>query len=176
MKPVISKEYLELNKQLHAERDDYGSGSNNSAAAVLKICRLNGYKVVLDFGCGKGTLKPAMAELARDIRVLEFDPSIPGKDRLPTKQPDFIVALDVMEHIEPDYLDSVLANMRDLKPKSVMLMIATKPAQKTLPDGRNAHLIVEPGTWWAVKLEPYFRAITAREDAEHYLFVGTPIL
>jgi hypothetical protein len=30
------------------------------------------------------------------------------------------------------------------------------------------------GSWWALKLAPYFRTLTAREDAEHFLFIGAP--
>jgi hypothetical protein len=34
-----------------------------------------------------------------------------------------------------------------------LFVIATPPAEKILPDGRNAHLIQEPITWWMPKLE-----------------------
>jgi hypothetical protein len=30
------------------------------------------------------------------------------------------------------------------------------PAGKTLPDGRNAHLIQKPSSWWLPKLSAHF--------------------
>ncbi len=171
---LISPEYAELNRQLHDDKPNYGAHASDSAESVLKICRLNGFKIVLDYGCGKGTLKPAMAALAPDISILEFDPAIPEKENLPVDPVDFVVALDVMEHIEPDYLDDVLSTIAALRPKAVMLMIANQPAKKTLPDGRNAHLIVEPGSWWLQRLDKYFLTITTREDGDHFLFIGQP--
>ena len=176
MKRTISPEYAKLNQQLHDERFDYGAKAAPYAQTIVNICKQNSFKVVLDFGCGKGTLKPAVNALDKSIRVLEYDPAVPGKDNLPTKTPDLIVALDVMEHIEPDYLDDVLATLRDLKPQMVLLLIALEPAQKTLPDGRNAHLIIETPAWWKARLAPYFTALPGRESKEHLLFAGTPIL
>ena len=40
--------------------------------------------------------------------------------------------------------------------KKGLLVISTVKAFKILEDGRNAHLIVEPLSWWANKLEPHF--------------------
>ena len=37
--------------------------------------------------------------------------------------------------------------------KNAFLIIATSPAKKFLPDGRNAHLIVETPGWWKDKIE-----------------------
>lgn len=173
-KPLISPEYVALNKQLHAERADYGAAAIG-VEVVAKIAALNGYKTVLDYGCGKGALAAGLKKIAPGLTILEFDPAIEGKDNLPDGPVDFIASLDVIEHVEPEYLDAVLETMCALRPKSVLLVIATIPAQKTLPDGRNAHLNVHDGAWWAERLANYFFALTAREDADHYLFVGKPL-
>jgi hypothetical protein len=37
--------------------------------------------------------------------------------------------------------------------KNAFLIIATSPAKKFLPDGRNAHLIVETPGWWKERIE-----------------------
>jgi 2-polyprenyl-3-methyl-5-hydroxy-6-metoxy-1,4-benzoquinol methylase len=131
-------------------------------------------KTILDYGCGKGTLKPAMAKIAPELTVLEYDPAIEGKDALPTEPVDFVACLDVMEHIELEYLEGVLSTIRGLNPKRILMVIATRPAIKTLPDGRNAHLIVQPAAWWLNRLEPYFTAIGRHESSERLVFVGTP--
>lgn len=79
-----------------------------------------------------------------------------------------------MEHIEPDYLAGALATMRDLAPKGVVLKIALIPATKNLPDGRNAHLIVQPKDWWQQQLAPFFDTVSTQDIPSHFIFMGTP--
>ena len=80
MAPYISPEYAALNRQLHDERADYGVKAAKDAPQIVALARQNNLKVILDYGCGKGTLKPALAALAPDLTVLEYDPAIPGKE------------------------------------------------------------------------------------------------
>ena len=175
-KPVILPEYAALNKQLHAESANYGANASARAVNVVEISRMNKFNIILDYGCGKGTLRPAVKKIAPDLKVLEFDPAIKGKDTIPSRRPDLVVVLDVMEHIEPDYLDSVLSTIRNLTPQAVLMTIATEAAQKTLPDGRNAHLIVQPTEWWLERLQTYFKPLKAQPlEDHHFLFFGTPL-
>jgi len=64
-----------------------------------------------------------------------------------------LISTDVLEHIEPFFLDDVLKDIHNLFQKNAFLIIATSPAKKFLPDGRNAHLIVETPGWWKEKIE-----------------------
>ena len=64
-----------------------------------------------------------------------------------------LISTDVLEHIEPVFLDSVLKDIHETFQKNAFLIIATSPAKKFLPDGRNAHLIVETPGWWKDKIE-----------------------
>lgn len=63
-----------------------------------------------------------------------------------------MACIDVLEHIEPDCLDAVLDDMRRCTLNGIFLTIHCFPAGKTLPDGRNAHLIQQPTHWWLPKL------------------------
>jgi hypothetical protein len=84
--------------------------------------------------------------------VFEYDPGIPGKDHLP-KPADLVVCTDVLEHIEPELLDGVLRHLYLLAGRGAYLVIATRLARELLPDGRNAHLIVQEPPWWLAKLK-----------------------
>jgi hypothetical protein len=53
-----------------------------------------------------------------------------------------------MEHVEPEYLDSVIDDLKRIIINTGFFSIATIPARKTLMDGRNAHLIIKPVNWW----------------------------
>lgn len=175
MRSLISAEYAELNRQLHTDRADYGAHGGAAAAQVVKLCQQNQFRTVLDFGCGKGMLKPEVKRLDPKIKVYEFDPAIPGKDTLPTPgRMDLIVALDVMEHVEADYVVPVFEALKALRPQAVFLAISTAPAKKALPDGRNAHLSVHSGTWWEAELLRYFAKVHSQETTGSYMFVGTP--
>lgn len=174
-KPVISDSYKALNKQLHTEKAEYGADAQKDAAGVVNFARKTGARVILDFGCGKGSLKPAIAAIAPELTVLEFDPAIEGKDTLPTQPVDLIAAMDVMEHIEPEFLTAVLESMCDLKPRLVIMKIALTPAQKTLPDGRNAHILLKPSAWWRETLDRHFQVRNCQELAMHFMYIGVPL-
>lgn len=174
MKSVISPEYAALNRRLHAEAGGYGAQGGQDAKIVVDNCRQNGYRTVLDYGCGKGTLKVAVETMAPELKVLEFDPAVEGKTELPTEPIDFLAALDVMEHVEPDYLDAVLDTFRDLRPKIVLLKISLTPSKRSLPDGRNAHILVRPAKWWMKRLEKRFAKVASQTFPLHLIFFGTP--
>jgi hypothetical protein len=62
----------------------------------------------------------------------------------------------VLEHIEPECLDTVLDHIAKLTEKLAILVIATGPSKKLMADGRSAHLIVENADWWRTRLLKYF--------------------
>lgn len=144
---LVSPDYqktLKLNHAVHPGWGRYGRDSVNDVAAYADDL---GATTILDFGCGTGTLAPALC--GRDVR--EYDPGIDGKDALP-EEADLVVATDVLEHIEPDRLDATLAFIRRLARRGAFFVIATTLAKEVLPDGRNAHLVVRPTQWWRERL------------------------
>jgi hypothetical protein len=108
---------------------------------------------VLDFGCGKGALIASVRELNPGIVSEGYDPGNPEFARLPDRTFDAIVSTDALEHIEPAYLDETLRMISSKMDRCGFFRIACYPAKKKLPDGRNAHLIVELPEWWRAKVE-----------------------
>jgi hypothetical protein len=162
---MISETYRALNAQMHRDKPLYGTSGSVHAETVADLARRYDIGSILDYGCGKGTLKHALPEDLAPL-VREYDPAIPGKDGWPAAA-DLVVCGDVMEHVEPDCLQAVIGHLYGLTRTLFYAEIATCPAVKTLPDGRNAHLIVEPMEWWMKKLQPPFRAAVtnAREKS-----------
>lgn len=149
---LISDYMRKLNLELH-DRADYGGGGYRHAARIDDLARRINAKSILDYGAGKGTLKTALVKLKWPPKAVhEYDPAIPGKDRLPDKRWDLVVCTDVMEHIEPDCLDDVLASIARVTKQVGYFAIANRPASKQLGNGQNTHLIVEDGMWWFDKL------------------------
>lgn len=106
-----------------------------------------GAEEILDYGCGKALLSQAISR----PRVINYDPAI-GRWAGEPDPADLVVCIDVLEHVEPDCLGAVLRDLRRVTKKVGFFTVATKPARKTLADGRNAHLIVEDYKWWLPQL------------------------
>lgn len=155
MDNLISQGYRELNKKLHEDRLDYGTSGKKYAEDVLGLV-LDGDSI-LDYGCGKQTLAEALP-----MAITGYDPCIPGLEKTPEPH-DLVVCTDVMEHIEPDLLDNVLDDLQRVTKKTLYCLVATRPAVKTLADGRNAHLIVEPMEWWLPKFKARFKVVSTSE-------------
>jgi hypothetical protein len=150
---LISESYRAMNADLHASSPKYGTSGHRWAPVVMQLAAQFKAYTVLDYGCGKSTLLKALPPLAeRPIRFEQYDPCIPGLDE-PPEPADLVVCTDVLEHIEPDCLEAVLDDLHRVTLKAVFLEIACRPAKKTLPDGRNAHLTQEPPDWWLPKLD-----------------------
>ncbi len=150
---VISPAYCALQKELHARPKGYGGKGDKWAPAVAALITRFGATSILDFGSGEGSLARALRLLPIGfVRIDEYDPAVPGYDRWPGFA-DLVICTDVLEHIEPEKLDTVLQLLQTLARKAIFLVIATRPSNKTMADGRNAHLIVESAAWWTAKLE-----------------------
>jgi Methyltransferase domain len=145
---LITAGYAREQKRLHAD-PSYGSGSHRHAYLVTGIAKIEGCDTILDYGAGKGTMGNVLRSVGLD--VAEYDPGYPGKEARP--QPaDLVTCLDVLEHIEPECLASVLDDLAKLTKKRLLVDIACKFTKfRWLSDGRNSHLIVNEPEWWQGK-------------------------
>jgi uncharacterized Rossmann fold enzyme len=168
---TITEDYALLNREMHEIRDDYGVGGWRHAQKVLDLLEELECATVLDWGCGKGALKQA---LGNPDWVSEYDPAIPGKEQRPAMA-DLLVCTDVLEHIEPDLIDNVLTEIVRLSAKAAFLVIATRPARKTLPDGTNTHKIIESAEWWQAKLAEKFFILSVEAGNGHVVALVTPV-
>lgn len=161
-------EYAAIQTQFHAARPDYGVSGQRYADNVLQISQRLGTRDILDYGCGKATLQKSIP-----FPIQNYDPFVPEFSKRPVPA-DLVVCTDVMEHIEPEFVESVLQDIRDLARQAVFFQIATRPASKFLPDGRNAHLIQENGNFWLKQLMPFFDIRQFHDQGGGVIVVGTP--
>lgn len=174
MRLLISPEYLAANVELHS-RGGYGISGGKWARDVFRAAKEIEARSVLDYGCGRGTLFQTLrAGGAGDqvgFEMREYDPAIPGKDARP-EPADLVVCGDVLEHIEPECLYAVMSDLRDLAKRAVFLVVATVPAKKVLADSRNAHLIVEPTSWWLPKIMDRWRVKAFQDFGDQFVCIG----
>ena len=161
---LISDAYRAANARLHETLPYYGSYGGRHAEQVRALMSRRECRTVLDYGAGKGTLALAMP----DVPVTNYDPVTFPDEPEPA---DFVACLDVLEHIEPECFKAVFWHFRSKLLKAGFLTIATRPAQKVLPDGRNAHLLVKPAEWWLPKFEKRFSLVEVLSDSSGELAI-----
>ena len=153
---MYSQIYLTQLKKLHAAKDrprGFG-GKVKDLGAFHTYMKQWDPKTVLDYGCGKGAILSKLQEQYPNTSWIGYDPAVKMFDiNLKNKTFDCVFSNDVLEHIEPEYLQDVLDHIWQLSTKYIWLCIDTLPARKKLADGRNAHLILENKEWWQEKLQ-----------------------
>ncbi len=116
---LASKHYRKQLQEMHKEIK-WGRDGWLSAGEVFLFKQELGAESILDYCSGRVTL----AQAKSTIRVYEYDPGIKGKDALP-KPCHLIVCTDVLEHVEPDAIDSVLSHVHKLATKGIYLVVST---------------------------------------------------
>jgi len=151
---TISAAYKAEQQRMHRDLPNYGVASVEFAPQVSKLINQLGIQQILDYGAGKGRLAQNL-QLDHAATVTLYDPGIPGIDEAPEPH-EMVCCIDVLEHIEPEFLDSVLDDLQRVVNRVGFFTIHTGPAAKILSDGRNAHLIQKGPDWWLPKLMERF--------------------
>jgi uncharacterized Rossmann fold enzyme len=177
----FTPEYAKLNAQMHVEKPNYGVSGHQHAQRVFMGSAQLGAKFgscdVLDYGCGKETLRQEVERaflVHPDIRILAYDPGRPGFDAEP-EPADMVVCTDVMEHVEPECVDAVLKHIHSLTRHIAIIDVDVEPANKHLPDGRNAHICLRERDWWESFIKKYFVIIEKQTMDRSLLVVAQPI-
>lgn len=169
---MISEDYKAEQQRLHKANPNYGVMSVHYAPMVTKLINQLGITELLDYGAGKGRLAGAIKP-DHEVKVRLYDPGIAELDKAPDSA-QFVTCIDVLEHIEPDYLDAVLDDLQRVTEFFGFFTIHTGPAVKTLSDGRNAHLTQEPSAWWLPKIQQRFDLLNFQIQPNGFYVVVRP--
>lgn len=153
---TISEAYQAQQKSLH-QNEKYGVASVGFAPLIIDIMARTKFRSISDYGAGKCRLKQELSKQIANFDYFPFDPAFPeyGKPH----PAELVVCIDVLEHIEPAYLDTVIGELASMTQCIGFFSIHTGPAKKLLSDGRNAHLIQQPASWWLERLLSSFDVI-----------------
>lgn len=162
---LITEEYKKMNAEKH-KQGSFGIYGIDWANTIMDLCKQNLTQDVLDYGCGQSMLAKTLP-----FKIQQYDPAIPVYSKMPVPA-DVVICTDVLEHIEPECIDSVLQHLRSLTKKMVLLEVSTVPAMKTLPDGSNCHRIIQPYNWWLEKLLPIYRMLIFNHMTTGFMFIG----
>lgn len=125
---------------------------------------------LLDYGCGSQVNLAKHLKVKAKLTYQAYDPGVPRFSKAPLPA-QMVACIDVLEHIEPDFLDSVLNDLHRLTQGVLFSTVDTAPAVKTLSDGRNAHLIQEPLSWWLPKFWERWELQTVQATSPHSFLV-----
>ena len=171
---LITPEYAALNAELHRTTPEYGSKGYKSAKVLDRLqARFSG-KTILDYGSGKGGLKYHLSIRAHDkpiYTVFEYEPALGIDER---QQCDFVTCRAVLEHVEPECLDAVLQDIHRLTLMAAYFSVGTRKSGEYLPDGRNAHQIIESPKWWETTIRRYFLPFETSTKGRKFDLLVTP--
>lgn len=125
---------------------------------------------LLDYGCASGCNLAKNLKVKHKVTYQAYDPGVPRFSKPPVPA-EMVACIDVLEHIEPEFLDNVLDDIHRLAQAVVFLSVTTCAAFKTLSDGRNAHLTQQPMSWWMPKFFERWDIQTMQGISEHSFFV-----
>lgn len=127
---------------------------------------------LLDYGCGSQVNLAKHLKVKSKLTYQAYDPGVPRFSKAPLPA-QMVACIDVLEHIEPDFLESVLNDLERLTEGVLFATVDMAPAVKTLSDGRNAHLIQQPMPWWLPKFWERWDLQTVQVTSEHsFMVVG----
>lgn len=161
-------DYAALYRPLHeASGGKYFGGKVRGLEAVIALVARTKPRTMLDYGSGKARqyLVRRVHERWGGLLPHCYDVGVPEFAERPIGTFDGILCGDVMEHIAPEDVDEVLADIfgfASRRPASdesfVYFHISCVPStHKHLPDGRNVHLTVESPAFWDEKLARFKR-------------------
>lgn len=180
---LISEPYRRQQQTLH-ETTEYGTASLQYAPLVAQIIDRLSIDHLLDYGSGArcnlakalfgagSACRPKLEHIepGRKFRYQAYDAGVPQLSDAPISA-QLVACIDVLEHVEPECLDSVLDHLVSLTEAAVFLTVHTGPAAKTLPDGRNAHINQQPMSYWLPKLWERFEIQTVQVTGAHQFYV-----
>src|SRR5690349_21809529 len=144
---LISAEYQSQQEHLH-RTTEYGTMAQHYGPLVSQIIEKLEVTHLLDYGCGSRMGLTKTLKVAHKLTYQGYDPGSGLEELMTAPIPaQMVCCIDVLEHVEPPFLENVLDHLADLTEVVAFITIHTGPAVKVLPDGRNAHLTQEPIEW-----------------------------
>lgn len=150
---LISERYRELNREAH-EDPHYGHAARYHGSLVQAVIRATRAGSLLDYGAGKQLLRDYIT--VSDYRA--YDPAVLAIS-IPPEPADVVYCGDVMEHVEPEYSDAVLADVVRLARKAAIFVICLEVGSRILSDGIPAHRNVRGRKYWRRRIEAFGRTV-----------------
>jgi hypothetical protein len=159
----LKRNYAKLYREHHATYEKHFSGKVSQAQIreIRKLVEWSKPDRLLDYGSGKGYqyLEKRIHDQWGGLLPYCYDPGVLQIGNKPDGTFGGVICTDVMEHIDPDDVDMILADifgsLHQTGPVFAYFHISTRLAGKVFDNGENVHLTVQPSSWWDVKLNRF---------------------
>ena len=164
-------EYEALQRELHSHGGYGVSGAQYMPTifhAISQLAKRHGAVSVLDYGSSNGDTMKAVRDhfwIPPSVDDACYDPFVEGLSDEP-EPADLVICTDVLEHVEPQCTKAVLDHIASLTQRIVFFSISLTKANKTLADGRNAHINLRDSEYWLKQIKRRFITSEARESAD----------
>lgn len=178
----FTEEYAKLQQELHAAGHYGVTGQMYMPTifhAISQLAKLHGAVSVLDYGSAQGSTMKVVRDhfwFPPDVEDHCYDPFVPGSDKEP-EPADLVICTDVMEHVEPQCTKAVLDHIASLTKRIAFFSISMRMANKSLSDGRNAHVNIRDTEFWLREMRRRFIMSEAKvsADGDTLLVIGQAI-
>src|SRR6056300_408666 len=102
---MISENYKAQLAWMH-QRKMFAGRLNEYDDVFSRVVKYNPQSI-LDYGCAHGNLVNKLKEDFPEVHVEGYDPAVENYQQYPTQSYDLMVCLDVMEHLELEYLAEI---------------------------------------------------------------------
>jgi len=86
---------------------------------------------------------------------------------------DFVIAIDMLEHLPTYRVFSALANIRRLTRGGAIFLISTRPDRGGKKIGATLHMTVRPPEWWKIELSAHWSVTNVlRVVKNEYCIIG----
>ncbi len=161
----------------HPSYRNYAPGERSIDGMIAELGPRLGASFI-DFGCGTG--RPAQEIARRGYHVLAVDFAdncldnmvdvpflVADLTALPMLSAQFGYCTDVMEHIEPERVDDVLAGIARCVRGAVYFAISTvKDSFGPALEGKQLHLTIERAAWWKSRLHSHWPIVDVVSESE----------
>ena len=166
--------FIKASEQLHKQTNFYGKASEyikkgtlkyelTIPKAVAEAHQIQPIGSILDHGCGQGGLLAALKLENFEGEIHGYDPAIEQFKHIQRNSYDLVTSIDVLEHVGREHITNLLEEIKQLTKGFFFFCVDLMPANKQLPDGRNAHVLLAPADWWTQQIKVHFKIITAIE-------------
>jgi len=136
-----------------------GYGATNHGAAAIPLVQKYKPRLVVDFGCGRNLFIQHLRRIGLDGLGVDFAfpeadvPRAMHKTGLLDGVADVVTSFDALEHLLPEDVDAVLAEMQRVGRRRAhfVFSICTRPSRTTVA-GEGLHPTVQPLAWWLERI------------------------